>query len=30
LNLPSGVYYISITSNDISTEIIKQMIRWQF
>jgi hypothetical protein len=27
LNLPSGVYYISITSNDISTEIIKQMIR---
>ena len=27
LNLPSGIYYISITSNDVSTEIIKQMIR---
>jgi hypothetical protein len=27
LNLPSGIYYISITSNDASTEIIKQMIR---
>ena len=27
LNLPSGIYYISITSNDLSTEIIKQMIR---
>lgn len=27
LNLPSGIYYISITSNELSTEIIKQMIR---